>query len=58
MLQQSVRPREQGSATPTRGLMGGMGAPAGPAGPGSDKWGNLLDANTAGMAASAEEFTK
>ena len=27
-------------------------------GPGSDKWGNLLDANSAGMAGSAEEFTK
>ena len=25
---------------------------------GSDKWGNLLDANSAGMAGSAEEFTK
>ena len=27
-------------------------------GTGSDKWGNLLDANSAGMAGSAEEFTK
>ena len=27
-------------------------------GPGSDRWGNLLDANSAGMAGSAEEFTK
>lgn len=27
-------------------------------GPGSDKWGNLLEANSAGMAGSAEEFTK
>ena len=27
-------------------------------GAGSDKWGNLLDANSAGMAGSAEEFTK
>ena len=58
MLQQSVRAREQSSGTPTRGLMGGMGTPTGPAGPGSDKWGNLLEANSAGMAGSAEEVTK
>merc|ERR1719341_2776291 len=55
-LSQTIKPSE--SSTPTKGLMGGMGTPQGPAGPGSDKWGNLLDANSAGMAGSAEEFTK
>jgi len=55
-LSQTIKPRE--SSTPTKGLMGGMGTPQGPAGPGYDKWGRLLDANSAGTAESAEEFTK
>jgi len=53
--QQTVNP---GSGTPTKGLMGGMGKQSGPAGPGADKWGHLLEANTAGQADSAEEFTR
>jgi len=55
MQQQTVKP---GSATPTKGLMGGMGKQSGPAGPGADKWGHLLEANSAGQADSAEEFTR